>query len=71
MTEPTHDVERLLYTTEEAATALGVGVTKMKDLIASKAVRSIKVGSLRRIPVSALKEYIQVRQLEMAVGVEE
>jgi len=71
MTEPTNDVERLLYTTEEAATALGIGVTKMKDLIASGSIRSIKVGSLRRIPVSALQEYIQVRQLEMAVGVAE
>lgn len=64
----TNEVERLLYTTEEAAAALGIGVTKMKELISSGDLRSVKVGSLRRIPVSSLQEYVQLLRLEQAVG---
>lgn len=62
------EVERLLYTTEEAASALGVGVTKMKDLISSGEVNSVKVGRLRRIPVSSLREYVQVLRLAERIG---
>lgn len=57
------EVERLLYTTEEAAAALGVGITKTKQLIAAGELRSIKVGRLRRITVSSLREYVQIREL--------
>jgi excisionase family DNA binding protein len=64
----TNEVERLLYTTEEAAAALGIGVTKLKELIRSGDLRSVKVGALRRVPVSALQEYVQLLRLEQAVG---
>ena len=56
--------ERLLYTTEEAASALSIGVTKMKDLIQSGDVRSIKIGVLRRITVNSLTEYVVLKDLE-------
>ena len=56
--------ERLLYTTEEAASALSIGVTKMKDLIQSGEVRSIKIGVLRRITVNSLTEFVVLRDLE-------
>lgn len=62
------EVERLLYTTEEAASALGVGVTKMKDLISSGEVNSVKIGRLRRIPISSLREYVQVLRLAERIG---
>lgn len=58
------DVPRLLYTTEEAAAQLAIGVTKAKELIASGELRSIKVGRLRRITASSLAEYVQVRELQ-------
>jgi excisionase family DNA binding protein len=61
-------VERILYTTEEAASALGIGVTKAKELIRSGDLRSVKIGVLRRIPVSALHEYVSLLHLESAVG---
>jgi excisionase family DNA binding protein len=63
-----NEVERLLYTTEEAAAALGIGVTKAKELIREGDLRSVKIGTLRRIPVSALKEYVSLLHLEQAVG---
>lgn len=60
-------VERLLYTREEAAAALGVGLTKMKELIRAGEVGSVKIGRLRRIPVSSLTAYVQLRELHEAV----
>jgi excisionase family DNA binding protein len=59
-----NEVQRLLYTTEEAAAALGIGVTKMKELISSGELRSIKVGRLRRITVTSLNEYVQLQALK-------
>lgn len=56
--------ERLLYTTEEAAASLGIGVTKMKDLLRYGELRSVKIGRLRRITASSLREYVVL--LEMA-----
>lgn len=56
--------ERLLYTTEEAAASLGVGVTKMKDLLRHGELRSVKIGRLRRVTASSLREYVVL--LEMA-----
>lgn len=57
-------VERLLYTTEEAASALGVGATKVKEMIRTGELRSLKIGSLRRITVTALNDFVVTRDLE-------
>lgn len=62
-------VERLVYTREEAAAALGIGLTKMKELLASGEIRSVKIGRLRRITVSSLNEYIQLKELREAENV--
>lgn len=58
------DLPRLLYTTEEAAAQLAVGVTKAKELISTGELRSIRVGRLRRITASSLTEYVQIRELK-------
>ncbi|GAA0358316.1 helix-turn-helix domain-containing protein [Actinoallomurus spadix] len=47
---------------EDAADALGVGRTKVYELMRSGALRSVKIGGLRRIPAAALAEF--VAQLE-------
>jgi excisionase family DNA binding protein len=52
----------LLVRPEDAATALGVGRTKVYELMRSHALRSVKIGGLRRIPAAALAEF--VAQLE-------
>ena len=47
-----------LLTVEEAAHRLSIGRTTMYALLRAGAVRSVKVGRLRRIPAEALTEYI-------------
>lgn len=51
--------ERLLLTVVEAARRLGIGRTLMFELIRSGAVRSVRVGRLRRVPVSAVADYVE------------
>ena len=52
----------LLIRPEDAAAALGIGRTKVYELMRSHALRSVKIGGLRRIPATALAEF--VAQLE-------
>lgn len=53
----------LLLTAEQAAGRLGIGRTKMFDLIATGEVSSVKVGRCRRVPTEALAEYVaQLRE---------
>lgn len=68
MSQNLQDLPRLLYTIEESAAQLAIGVTKAKELVASGELRSIKIGRLRRITASSLAEYVQVRELQ-AMGV--
>jgi len=49
---------RLLLSPEEAARALSVGRTTMYRLLAEGAVASLRVGSLRRVPLDALETYV-------------
>ena len=55
-------VPALLVRAEDAALALGVSRTKVYELMRSGALRSVKIGGLRRIPATALAEF--VAQLE-------
>ncbi len=48
----------LLVCPEDTARALGVGRTKVYELIRSGALRSVRVGGLRRVPVAALNEFV-------------
>ncbi|MGH8903790.1 MAG: helix-turn-helix domain-containing protein [Egibacteraceae bacterium] len=51
-------MSKLLLRPEEAAELLGVGRSKMYELIAAGAVKSMKIGALRRVPVGALDDYV-------------
>jgi excisionase family DNA binding protein len=51
-------MSKLLLKPEEAAHLIGVGRSKMYELMASGAVKSVKIGALRRVPVAALDEYV-------------
>ncbi|WP_131740828.1 helix-turn-helix domain-containing protein [Actinomadura roseirufa] len=55
-------VQPLLWKPEEAAVLLGIGRTKVYDLMRSGALRSVRFGGNRRIPATALTEF--VAQLE-------
>lgn len=49
----------LLLTIEEAAERLHVGRCTMQALLTSGEVQSLRIGRLRRIPPSALEDYIE------------
>jgi len=52
----------LLLTVEEAAEALAIGRTKAYELIDSGALRSVKIGRCRRVPVAAMHEFVMAMQ---------
>ena len=56
----------LLVRPEDAARVLGVGRTKVYELMRSGALRSVRVGGLRRIPVAALNEFVTRLEEEAA-----
>jgi excisionase family DNA binding protein len=49
---------RLLLTVPEAAQALAISRSKLYELIASGAIRSVRIDGSRRIPADALTTYI-------------
>ena len=55
----------VVYTVEEAARLLKISRWKILDLIRTNELRSVKIGGLRRVPASAIEEYI-ARLLEEA-----
>lgn len=50
--------EKILLTPEEAAEALGVSRRTVYMLLTSRALDSVKIGALRRVPVDALRDYV-------------
>jgi excisionase family DNA binding protein len=54
---------KLLLTVDEAAEALSLGRTYVYHLVMSNQITSVKLGRKRRIPVSALQEFIS-QQIE-------
>jgi excisionase family DNA binding protein len=59
---------KLLLSVGEAATLMSLGRSIVYDLVMRQQIASIKVGRMRRIPVSALREYVQQRLIEEARG---
>ncbi|GAA4541994.1 MULTISPECIES: helix-turn-helix domain-containing protein [Pseudonocardia] len=52
-------MERQLLTAEEVAEVLHIGRTRVYELIYAGQLQSIKIGRLRRVPVSAVEEFIR------------
>lgn len=50
--------ERLAFSPDEAAAALGLGRTTIYQLLTAGAIRSVKVGKRRLIPRNALDEFL-------------
>lgn len=57
MPDPTKP-EPMLLTVAEAARRLGISRSSLYDQITSGAIRSVKIGKLRRVPVVALAEFV-------------
>jgi excisionase family DNA binding protein len=50
--------DKLLYTVSEAADALGLGTSKVWELVGAGAIESVRVGRARRIPRDALEHFV-------------
>jgi excisionase family DNA binding protein len=61
-----YELPVLLVRPEDAARVLGVGRTKVYELMRSGALRSVRVGGLRRVPVAALNEFVARLEEEAA-----
>lgn len=53
---------KYLLRPEEAAEALGIGRAKTYELITSGQIRSIQIGRSRRIPITAVEEFVRDRE---------
>lgn len=51
--------ERVLLTVEETAELLNVGRTKAYALVRSGDISSVRIGRLRRVPKSAIDDYME------------
>jgi excisionase family DNA binding protein len=56
---PEPHLHKLLVPPDEAAVILSVGRTKIFELMATGQLPSVRIGSSRRIPVSALERFVQ------------
>jgi excisionase family DNA binding protein len=59
-------MEKLLLTTTEAASRLGIGRSTLYDLIRSNRLRTVKIGSRRLVPLAALDDVVALLVAETA-----
>jgi excisionase family DNA binding protein len=59
-------MEKLLLTADEVAEVLGIGRTKVYELMAAGTIRSIKIGSCRRVTAVWLREYVERLSVDAA-----
>jgi excisionase family DNA binding protein len=62
-------MEKLLLRPIEAAEAVGIGRSKVYELLASGELPSIRIGTSIRVPVDALRAWIARQIVERAEGV--
>jgi excisionase family DNA binding protein len=52
------DMDRLLLTPTEAAAALGIGRSKVYELMLTGQLESVHIGTCRRVPAEALHSFL-------------
>jgi excisionase family DNA binding protein len=57
-------VDRLLLTPTEAAAALGIGRSKLYELMRMGVVTSVRIGGCRRVPAASLSELVARLQVD-------
>ncbi|MEU9060041.1 helix-turn-helix domain-containing protein [Streptomyces sp. NPDC048430] len=55
------DTTLVALTVAEAARRIGIGRTKLYEYVTSGEIASVKIGSLRRIPAEAVKDFLAQR----------
>jgi excisionase family DNA binding protein len=53
------DMDKLLLTPTEAATALGIGRSKVYELMQTGQLQSVHIGARRRVPAEALHAFLE------------
>ena len=53
-----NEMEKMLLTPEEAADALSISRATVYDLMRARALHSVKIGRARRVPTSAVRDYV-------------
>lgn len=56
-------MEKLLVTPHEAAALIGIGRTRIYDMIARGAIPSVRIGRSVRVPLDALREWVSAHEL--------
>ena len=56
---PEDDMDKLLLTPTEAATALGIGRSKVYELMQTGQLQSVHIGACRRVPAEALHAFLE------------
>ncbi len=51
-------MDKLLLTPIEAATALGIGRSKLHELLQTGQLPSVRIGTCRRVPAEALHKFL-------------
>ena len=51
-------MEKLLLTADEVASSLGVGRSRVYDLIRTRELPSVKIGRVRRVPAEAVRRFV-------------
>jgi len=59
-------MDKLLLTPTEAASALGIGRSKVYELMQSGQLQSVHIGACRRVPADAIHSFL--RQLRVAAS---
>jgi excisionase family DNA binding protein len=59
-------MEKVLLTPEEAAQALSIGRSKVYELLRAGALASVRIGASRRIPVDAVRAYVDALAVDSA-----
>jgi excisionase family DNA binding protein len=60
--------EPILLTLKETAAALRLGRSKLYELMAAGKLRSVRIGGSRRIPATALAEFVAALEAEEEGG---
>ena len=53
-----HDTDKLLYSTSEAAGVLGIGKTKLFELLRAGELESVRIGTARLVPRQACNDLV-------------
>ena len=59
-----HPDDRLLLTIPEVAYRLGLGRSFVYELVMKGEIKSVKIGRARRVPVSAVEEFVRAKVLQ-------